>query len=114
MLEKYIWHQVALEKETQPSKIDENCPFNQFREKGELKLKDELLIGASVQIEGDELEQAGEDFVDALHQEARKIDGKSKVKTIKAKALRALARQTQEYMGRMGYKLIAASDEWPK
>ena len=119
MLKDFVWHGLTIESENRVAgEKDENCPFNQFRRKQEtLKgetFKNEPLIGAVVQIDGAALEKSGEDFLDALYKEARIIDGKSRAKTIKAKALRALAKQTQKYLDRMGYKLIAIEDGWPE
>lgn len=111
MLRDYVWHGMTMEKQLPKTVEDKNCPFNQFRQNEE-KFEDEMMMGEVVEIVGDDLEQSGEDFVDALYREARRVDGGTKVKKIRAKALRALARQTQNYLGRMGYKLISPAEEW--
>jgi hypothetical protein len=106
MLEQYDRQEMSMERK-EKKELDPSDPFHIFQVRVEefKKEPDELLMGAVVQIDGDEMEQAAEDFVKALNKEADEIEGKSRIKSIKARGLKALAQQTKVNLARLGYKI---------
>lgn len=96
MIKPLTWREMNVDIE-EKQRISDH--FDRFR------ANSDLLIGSVVKIEGYELEFAGEKFIDELEKEARRLNGKSKIKTIKARALMALSKQIKNNLIRMGYDI---------